>query len=200
MIESKEKLNERIVEFSLPLVDNSLQFISIKGWDGQVLKIRVSRAREMLEDYMRIVITDELRKDKKFAKKIIDLNAQLEKYTEHGVIIILWGDNKGGNVYIEQIPTIKEVQDIEFTKDPWNKLTELLIISKKDQFILSLRSAVEAKLLNAVLETSKFSLLNPKKDINEKINYSKHQFDDLIVKVYYNNIKAILDCLGVELL
>ena len=200
MIDSKDALGEETIEISLPLTDNSLQFISIKGWDGQALKMSVEKAQEMLENYMRILITDELRREKKFAKKIIELNAQLKRYTEFGVISILWENNKGGNVFIKESPTIEEVKDIDYTKPPFNTLTDLIIISKKDQFILSLRSAVEAKLLNALLDSPKFKLINPKKEIEEKINYSKHQFNDLIVRIFYKNIKAIFNCLGVDLL
>ncbi|MHA1146971.1 MAG: hypothetical protein ACTSR8_01875 [Promethearchaeota archaeon] len=200
MIDSKDALGEDSIEISLPLADNSLQFISVKGWDGQVLKMSVEKAREMLENYMRILITDELRRDKKFAKKIIELNAQLKRYTEFGVVCILWENNKGGNVLIKESPTIEEVKYIDFTKAPFNTLTELMIISKKNQFNLSLRSAVEGKLLDSLLDSPNFKLLNPKKDIDEKINYSKHQFNDLIVRSYYKNIKSILNCLGMDLL
>ena len=74
MIESKDALDERSIEITLPLADNSLQFINVTRWSGQILKIRLSKAREMLENYMRLLITDELRRDKKFTKKIIELN------------------------------------------------------------------------------------------------------------------------------
>ncbi|MHA1272823.1 MAG: hypothetical protein ACTSVV_01780 [Promethearchaeota archaeon] len=200
MINKKELIDPETVEFFIPFSNNALQFITIKGWDGQALKLNIDFFRQFLENYMRITVSENIRRDKKAMKKILDWGVMLKKFTDFGIIYIIYENYKGGYVYIGQKGSVQELENLDFKKDGWNKLEEILIFSKKDQLRLSLRTAIEAKILKEVMNNEKFRLLNNKRESEEKIKLSEFQLEDLDVKLYYNKIKAILTCLGISLL
>ena len=200
MIDSRDLIAPEKVEIILPLTDNSIMFINVKGWESQALKLEIPVFQALLKNTMRLLVSDELRLDKKVLKKTLNLNIQLKKNTESGVVYILWERNKGGRVYIGQAPNILELNDINFADVGWNKLNEILIISKNEIFPLSLRLSIEARVLKTVRENKFFSLLNNKKDVEEKINSSEFQFKDLNVRIFYLNVEKIFACLSVDLL
>lgn len=200
MITNKETLSPESVEVIRPILDLSLHFINVKGWEGLTLKMNFEIARDLLKQYMRVIISDDLLQDKKFAKKILDLNNKLEKHTETGILYIIWENNKSGNVFVNQTPKIETLNDIDLEKGGWENLNEIIIFSLKGQFSLSLRTAVEAKLLDIIKDNKKFKLLNTPDEIEEKIKLSKHQFRTIEVNTFYNAIKLILDCLNVDVL
>ncbi|HEC92031.1 MAG TPA: hypothetical protein ENI51_03410 [Candidatus Atribacteria bacterium] len=200
MINKKELIDPETVEFFIPFSNNALQFITIKGWDGQALKLNIDFFRQFLENYMRITVSENIRRDKKAMKKILDWGVMLKKFTDFGIIYIIYENYKGGYVYIGQKGSVQELENLDFKKDGWNKLEEILIFSKKDQLRLSLRTAIEAKILKEVMNNEKFRLLNNKRESEEKIKLSEFQLEDLDVKLYYNKIKLILTCLGISLL
>lgn len=200
MINNADLIEESTVEFYVPFKDNSIQFITLKNWDGRALKLQMPFFRELLANYFRITTTDAIRRQKKLIKKVIDVNSRLKKATDFGVIYLMWEGYKGGKVFVESASAVGDGSDWNFTREGWNKLTEVLIISKEDQFSLSLRTAVEAKLLQRIQKSSKFSLLNDPKSVQEKIKLAEFQLEDLDVKVYHHRIKTILDCLNVPLL
>ncbi|MGQ4874097.1 MAG: hypothetical protein ACP6IY_08510 [Promethearchaeia archaeon] len=200
MINKKELIDPETVEFFIPFSNNALQFITVKGWEGQALKLNIDFFRQFLENYMRITVSENIRRDKKAMKKILDWGVMLKKFTDFGIIYIIYENYKGGYVYIGQKGSVQELENLDFKKDGWNKLEEILIFSKKDQLRLSLRTAIEAKILKEVMNNEKFRLLNNKRESEEKIKLSEFQLEDLDVKLYYNKIKLILTCLGISLL
>jgi len=201
MINSRELIDSAEIEINIPFKNLDLQFITCKNWEGQAIKMPISLFKELLDSYLRILITDELRRDKKIVKKIININVQMEKHTDHGIVYILLEKPDGGIAKVGQLPKISVMGLDTFNEEGWAKFSEILLLSMKNQlFTLSLRTTIEAKILNSSLEKKTFKIIHDEKVTEEKIKLANFQFRDLNVLNYYKNLKNVLKCYGIKLL
>ncbi len=201
MIDSIDALFQTSIEIFLPIANKNLHFIDVKDFDGQALRMDLPIFKELLKNYMKISYNEELGKNKKAIKRISDIEQDLQKRTTNGIVFVILEDIKGGAVYIGQKGTVNELSDLKFDAQGWNKLKEIYIFSKKGgQFLLSLRTAIEAKLLKTAKTSKKYVLLNNKEETDEKIRFAEYQLKDYEVELFYSKTKAIFSCFGFELL
>ncbi len=201
MINSIDSLFQTSIEVFLPITNKCLQFIDVKDFDGQALRLDLPTFKELLINHMKISYIEELGKNKKAMKRISDIEQDLQKRTSNGIVFVMLEDIKGGVVYIGQKGTTNELADLKFDAQGWNKLKEIYIFSKKNgQFPLSLRTAIEAKLLKTAKSSKKYVLLNNKEETDEKIRFAEYQLKDYEVELFYSKVKAIFSCFGFELL
>lgn len=201
MIRSVDIYEPKTIEVILPFTNSKLQFIDIKEWDGQAIRMDIEFYKQLVEAYMRVTVTDDIRRKKKVMKKIIEINADLRRRTDFGLIYLLLEGNKGGITLIGQTSRISSVDDWDFTKPPWNKFSEIFIFSMKNEsFPLSLRTTVEAKLLQNAMDNEAFTLLNEQKDTAEKIKLAEFQINEPDVVRYYESVRVVLKAFNILLL
>ncbi|MHA1292255.1 MAG: hypothetical protein ACTSQJ_06255 [Promethearchaeota archaeon] len=201
MIDSGEVIEQISIEINIPLKNFDIHFITAKNWDGQCVKMPVFLFKKLMETYLRILISDELRKDKKILKKIITINSDLKKHMDRGVVYVLIENYDGGAVRINQLGMISEIDEETYKEEEWDRFSYVFIFSMKNQpFSLSLRSTIEAKIIKNAIKNKNYNLLNNKKESEEKIRLAEFQLKEPAIQKYYEFVRAIFRCFGIDLL
>jgi len=201
MIEPNDFLGGKTLNLHYPLSKRAILFISMKDWDGQALRLEVEFLKKLMENVFTIPPPPEQNKNKKFLKKLTELNNQLNKMTEFGTIFIFLEGRRGGNVYVGQASKLTRVNDWNFDEPGWNSFEEVFVFSiEGEQMSLNLRTAIEAKLLKFLMNSTEFTLLNDKAESEDKLRYAEFQLKEPEVVRFYDKIKTILHCLDISLL
>ena len=209
-------MNQRIDKSSfiysyLPFSDDRVQFLDIRGWNGQAIKLN--------RDFYIDLIMKKMRLDTKFTQeKNNDIIEELRWRTEdvEGVYILLGEDTenvKDGIVYIGETSDFKrrmlqyfggKPRDNDQVEDDFltNKdfCSEIFFFSQKGKLggagvSESLRKAIEARIIQEAKNIARFRILNSKQTYSGKLNLSeKDALEEFLI-----SIKIILQHLGISL-
>jgi len=188
----------------LPFSDDRVIFLDIDGWTGQGIKIN----REYYLNFIRNKSKIEA-EEKGFIK---DISEEILRRTKNiGGIYILIGEDiqstKDGIAYIGETHNFEKRMMNYFAGsfsegDNENKdfCSEILFFSKKrkrggETLDISLRRAIEAKIIEEARKSDKYEILNSNLSSNDLDLRKKY-----IKKEFFNKIKILLSHLGIRLL
>ncbi len=200
--------NSSFIYSYLPFSDDRIQFLDIRGWNGQAIKLN--------RDYYIELIMKGMKLDTNFnSKKNNDIIDELKGRTEgtEGIYILLGEDNenvKEGITYIGETNDFKrrmlqyfggksintDIGDL-YTKD---FCSEIFFFSQRGKLggagvSESLRKAIEARVIQEVKKNNRYRILNSKQKYSGKLNLSeKDALEEFLI-----NIKIIIQHLGLSL-
>lgn len=209
-------MNQRLDKSSfiysyLPFSDDRVQFLDIRGWNGQAIKLN--------RDFYIDLIMKRMRLDTNFTQeKNNDIIEELKGRTEagEGIYILLGEDTenvKDGIAYIGETNNFKrrmlqwfggkpkdndEIEDEIFSNQDF--CSEIFFFSQKGKLggagvSESLRNAIEARIIQDAKNINRFRILNSKQSYSGKLNLSeKDALEEFLI-----NIKIIFQQLGISL-
>jgi len=195
----------------LPFSDDRVQFLDIRGWDGQSIKLN----REFYIEFIRngLGLNFGLNKEQND-----DISKEINERTENvdGIYILLGEDvdnEKDGIAYIGETGDFKRRMMQYFTSRPRDKTdynediistkefcSEIFFFSRRGKLGgaglgESLRKAIEARIIQKAADSDHYNVINTAMKYNGKLNLSEKD----ILYGFFNRIKIILEHLGISL-
>lgn len=183
----------------MPFSDDNLQFIDVRGWAGQAIKINRDFYINLIRNQLNITDFEEVRKEILLRTENVD-----------GVYILIGEDLEESNPLIEGVTYIGSTGNFKQRMKNYFGIDE---VGKKDFcssivfFSLrkklggaglgeSLRKAIEAEIIQTAKKVKRYKVINTQEQYNTSINLS----DRDILKDFVNNVKIILENRGITLL